>query len=200
MFALVLIREFKCRRRAYWPALTTLISDFSAGLILVIYFFFYASLAAVITLCMYTLFLTISPYMPTFTERVKPPGECPEAQKPSCQGFLLLLPKLLTQVDQLHPSIWSVSHELSHVGNLLRIPSLGHKLLMLHFLLYNKPHCQVTTHSLIMFISTILPSLTASLSEMLGSSGPQGSCSNASVRCSSSIQVSLHIAHQHGIT
>ncbi|XP_010861552.1 PREDICTED: protein ATP1B4-like isoform X2 [Bison bison bison] len=44
------------------------------GLILVIYFFFYASLAAVITLCMYTLFLTISPYMPTFTERVKPPG------------------------------------------------------------------------------------------------------------------------------
>ncbi|XP_032330931.1 protein ATP1B4 isoform X2 [Camelus ferus] len=44
------------------------------GLILVIYFFFYASLAAVITLCMYTLFLTITPYMPTFTERVKPPG------------------------------------------------------------------------------------------------------------------------------
>ncbi|XP_045708189.1 protein ATP1B4 isoform X2 [Phyllostomus hastatus] len=44
------------------------------GLILVIYFFFYASLAAVITLCMYTLFLNISPYMPTFTERVKPPG------------------------------------------------------------------------------------------------------------------------------
>ncbi|XP_077001754.1 protein ATP1B4 isoform X2 [Tamandua tetradactyla] len=44
------------------------------GLILVIYFFFYASLAAVITLCTYTLFLTISPYMPPFTERVKPPG------------------------------------------------------------------------------------------------------------------------------
>ncbi|XP_004685819.1 PREDICTED: protein ATP1B4 isoform X1 [Condylura cristata] len=46
----------------------------SWSLILVIYFFFYASLAAVITLCMYTLFLTISPYLPTFTERVKPPG------------------------------------------------------------------------------------------------------------------------------
>ncbi|XP_069922929.1 protein ATP1B4 isoform X4 [Oryctolagus cuniculus] len=44
------------------------------GLILVIYFFFYASLAAVITLFMYSLFLAISPYMPTFTERVKPPG------------------------------------------------------------------------------------------------------------------------------
>lgn len=86
MFALVLIREFKCRHRAYWPALTTLISDFSAGLILVIYFFFYASLAAVITLCMYTLFLTISPYMPTFTERVKPPGECPNTL--SCPNTL----------------------------------------------------------------------------------------------------------------
>uniref|UniRef100_A0A2K6LYA8 Sodium/potassium-transporting ATPase subunit beta n=2 Tax=Rhinopithecus TaxID=542827 RepID=A0A2K6LYA8_RHIBE len=46
----------------------------SWSLILLIYFFFYASLAAVITLCMYTLFLTISPYIPTFTERVKPPG------------------------------------------------------------------------------------------------------------------------------
>ncbi|KAF6389692.1 ATPase Na+/K+ transporting family member beta 4 [Rhinolophus ferrumequinum] len=41
---------------------------------LVIYFFFYASLAAVIILRMYTLFLTICPYMLTFTERVKPPG------------------------------------------------------------------------------------------------------------------------------
>lgn len=28
---------------------------------------------------MYTLFLNISPYMPTFTERVKPPGECSNA-------------------------------------------------------------------------------------------------------------------------
>ncbi|XP_063102415.1 protein ATP1B4 isoform X4 [Cavia porcellus] len=46
----------------------------SWSLILFIYFFFYASLAAVITLCMYMLFLTISPYMPTFTERVKTPG------------------------------------------------------------------------------------------------------------------------------
>ncbi|XP_057616161.1 protein ATP1B4 isoform X2 [Chionomys nivalis] len=44
------------------------------GLILVIYFFFYASLAAVITLFLYMLFLAISPYMPTFTEQVKPPG------------------------------------------------------------------------------------------------------------------------------
>ncbi|XP_059107266.1 protein ATP1B4 isoform X1 [Peromyscus eremicus] len=46
----------------------------SRSLILVIYFFFYASLAAVITLFLYMLFLAISPYMPTFTEQVKPPG------------------------------------------------------------------------------------------------------------------------------
>ncbi|ELV12239.1 Protein ATP1B4 [Tupaia chinensis] len=46
----------------------------SWSLILVMYFFFYASLAAVITLCMYMLFLTISPYIPTFTEQAKSPG------------------------------------------------------------------------------------------------------------------------------
>lgn len=61
---------------AYWRALTTVIFNCSTGLILVIYFFFYASLAAVITLFLYMLFLVISPYMPTFTEQVKPPGEC----------------------------------------------------------------------------------------------------------------------------
>ena len=115
------------------------------------------------------------------------------------RGSPLLLLKLCTQVNQHHLSIWLISCELSHIGDLLWIPSLGHKLLMLHFLLYNKPHCQVMNRSLIMFIITISSSLTASLSEMLGSSGPQGPCSNASVRCSSSIQASLHIAHQHGI-
>ncbi|XP_049623567.1 protein ATP1B4 isoform X1 [Suncus etruscus] len=44
------------------------------SLILFIYFIFYASLAAVITVFMYTLFLTISPYLPAFSERVKRPG------------------------------------------------------------------------------------------------------------------------------
>lgn len=80
------VHEFEYGGSACWPALTTLISDCSAGLLLVIYFFFYASLAAVITLCMYTLFLTISPYVPTFTERVKPPGECPNTL--CCQSLL----------------------------------------------------------------------------------------------------------------
>ena len=32
---------------------------------------------------------------------------------------------------------------------------LGHRLLMLQFLMHNRPHCQVETHSLIMFSITI---------------------------------------------
>ena len=46
---------------------------------------------------------------------------------------------------------------------------------MLHFLLHNGLHCQVATHSLVTFIITI----NFRLSEMLGSSWPWGSCSNA---------------------
>lgn len=49
---------------------------------------------------------------------------------------------------------------------------------MLHFLLHNGPRCQVETRSLRAFITL---SLTASLSEMLGSPGPRGSCSNANI-------------------
>lgn len=59
-----------------------------------------------------------------------------------------------------------------------RIPSpLGHRLLKLHFLLYNGPHCQAATCSLITLIITIT---NASQSEMLILSGPRGSCSKAS--------------------
>ncbi|KAM5221746.1 protein ATP1B4 isoform 2-T2 [Ctenodactylus gundi] len=66
------------RGNAWWQKLQ-IINEYlwdpeRTGLILVVYFLFYASLAAVITLCMYTLFLAISPYMLTFTEQVKPPG------------------------------------------------------------------------------------------------------------------------------
>ena len=53
---------------------------------------------------------------------------------------------------------------------------------MLHFLLHNGPHYQTGTRGLI----TSSPSLTASLSEMLGPSGLQGSCCNANIRCYSS--------------
>ena len=36
----------------------------------------------------------------------------PELQRPSCQGFPLLLPKLLTQVDQHCLNMWSIRQEL----------------------------------------------------------------------------------------
>ena len=61
-------------------------------------------------------------------------------------------------------------------------PILGHRLLMLHFLLHNGPHYQTGTRGLI----TSSPSLTALLSEMLGPSGLQGSCCNANIHCYSS--------------
>ena len=79
----------------------------------------------------------------------------PESQKPCCQGFSLLRPKLLSQVNQLHLSMWSMCHELSHIGGPLRMPRLGHKLLMLHFLLYNGHHCQAGTRGLTVFLVLI---------------------------------------------
>ncbi|XP_069068210.1 protein ATP1B4 [Pleurodeles waltl] len=42
--------------------------------ILLFYLAFYAFLAAMFSLCMYVLLLTISPYVPTYRERVFPPG------------------------------------------------------------------------------------------------------------------------------
>ena len=137
------------------------------------------------------------------------------SQKPCCQGFPVHLPKLLTQVDQLCQSIWSICHESVTLG----VPwggALGHssvhirelhlessdilvlrhgcviksgtrgeniaclrlRLLyqpwentaVLHFLLHNGSHCQAGTHGLITFIISV----TYCLSEMLGSSDPQG--------------------------
>ncbi|XP_038604422.1 protein ATP1B4 [Tachyglossus aculeatus] len=46
----------------------------SWGLILLFYFILYAFLAGMFTLCMYTMMLTISPYLPTYRDRVSPPG------------------------------------------------------------------------------------------------------------------------------
>ena len=44
---------------------------------------------------------------------------------------------------------------LSHIGGPSRMSLLCHRLLMLQFLTHNRPHCQVETHSLIMFNITI---------------------------------------------
>ena len=93
--------------------------------------------------------------------------------------FPFLFLKLHTQVDQLHLSIWLMCHELSHVGGPLRMSPLDHRLLILHFLLHNGPRCQAGTCSLITSPTTVLL-ITTSLSDLLGSSGPRGSCSKAS--------------------
>ena len=84
----------------------------------------------------------------------------PKSQEPCCQRFLLLLSKLHTQVNQLHLSVWSICYELSHTGCPLRMPALGHNVLMRHFLLYNGPLCQAGTCSLITFIITVTYRLT----------------------------------------
>ena len=57
----------------------------------------------------------------------------------------------------------------------------GKNTAVLHFLLHNGSHCQAGTHGLITFIISI----TYCLSEMLGSSDPRGSFSNANIHCSS---------------
>ena len=45
--------------------------------------------------------------------------------------------------------------EYRHIGGPLRMYTLGRRLLMLHFLLYNRCRCQAGTCSLIMFIITV---------------------------------------------
>lgn len=45
----------------------------------------------------------------------------PKSQKPCCQRLPMRLPKLFTQVNQLHLSMWSICHELSHIGGPLRM-------------------------------------------------------------------------------
>ena len=66
---------------------------------------------------------------------------CPRIAEAKLASFPLLLPKLLTQAEQLCLCIWLIRRELSHTGGPLRMPlALGHGLLMAYFLLYNGSH------------------------------------------------------------
>ena len=47
---------------------------------------------------------------------------------------------LLTQVDPLCLRKWLICHEFSHIGGPLGMPPLGHGLLVLHLVLYNRSH------------------------------------------------------------
>ena len=106
-------------------------------------------------------------------------------------SFPFLFLKLHTQVDQLHLSIWSMCHELSHLGGPLRMSPLDHRLLLLHFLLHNEPCCQAGTCSLITSTITVNNRLTV---RVTGFFGAIGFFSNATIHCSSS---SKHLCTLH---
>ena len=72
---------------------------------------------------------------------------------------------------------------LGHIGGFLRMSPLGHRLLILHSLLHNRPHCQAGTHSLIMSIVTFSYCLTV---RDAGFFRATGFCSDANICCSSS--------------
>ena len=106
--------------------------------------------------------------------------------------FPLLLLKLCTQVYQLHLSIWLITlWTQSHWGPLKMSPwatgcSCFSFCCTTGLAAKWGPAVSQRSSSPSSVSCSSSPSLTASSSEMLGSSGPWGSCSNASMCCSSS--------------
>lgn len=89
------------------------------------------------------------------------PPPCPKFARVMLPRVPLTLPKLVTQVDQLHWNIWLIRHELSHIEDPLRMPSLDHRLLVFHFLLYSMALCQAGTSDLTMCIIIVTYCLSA---------------------------------------
>ena len=78
--------------------------------------------------------------------------------------------------------MWLIRCELSHTGSPCRMSALGLRLLMPHFLLHNRSHCQPGTCSLIVFIIAVTYCLAARDAGFLRATG---FFFNSSVHCSS---------------
>ncbi|XP_010021139.1 PREDICTED: protein ATP1B4 [Nestor notabilis] len=80
----------------------------SWGLILLFYFIFYTCLAGMFAFCMYVMLLTLSPYTPTYRDRVSPPGVM---IRPYLNGFTIAFN--VSQRSTWQPYVDSMHHFLA---------------------------------------------------------------------------------------
>ncbi|GAB0195183.1 protein ATP1B4 [Grus japonensis] len=80
----------------------------SWGLILLFYFIFYTCLAGMFAFCMYVMLLTLSPYTPTYRDRVSPPGVM---IRPYLNGFTIAFN--VSQPSTWQPYVDSMHHFLA---------------------------------------------------------------------------------------
>ncbi|KFV53078.1 Protein ATP1B4, partial [Gavia stellata] len=80
----------------------------SWGLILLFYFIFYTCLAGMFAFCMYVMLLTLSPYTPTYRDRVSPPGVM---IRPYLNGFTIAFN--ISQPSTWQPYVDSMHHFLA---------------------------------------------------------------------------------------
>ncbi|KFQ23371.1 Protein ATP1B4, partial [Merops nubicus] len=78
------------------------------GLILLFYFIFYTCLAGMFAFCMYVMLLTLSPYTPTYRDRVSPPGVM---IRPYLNGFTIAFN--VSQRSTWQPYVDSMHHFLA---------------------------------------------------------------------------------------
>ncbi|XP_029852795.1 protein ATP1B4 isoform X2 [Aquila chrysaetos chrysaetos] len=80
----------------------------SWGLILLFYLIFYTCLAGMFAFCMYVMLLTLSPYTPTYRDRVSPPGVM---IRPYLNGFTIAFN--VSQPSTWQPYVDSMHHFLA---------------------------------------------------------------------------------------